>query len=135
MPLLLVLEDNPVDLRKAVDIGKRAGFNEVEVYGYASEAKAYLGKALSGDVPVPAGMIVDLDLGIESGFELMRFWHSTPRLKAIPLIVWTVMGEHQREICRLFGATHFISKDDDINILKDALAKISGITGSQSRTA
>jgi hypothetical protein len=51
MPLLLVLEDNPADLRIAAGIARRAGFSELEVNQYASDAKAYLEKANGGKVP------------------------------------------------------------------------------------
>lgn len=124
MSLLLILEDNPGDLRQAVDAGKRAGFAEFEIHDYASAAHIYLEKAMGGKVPLPDAMVVDLDLGIESGFELLRFWHSTPKLKSIPTVVWTVMGDHEREICRLFGITRCFSKRDDIHILEHALASI-----------
>jgi CheY-like chemotaxis protein len=69
-------------------------------------------------------MIVDLELGLESGYELLRFWHKNPRLRAIPLVVWTVMGEHEREICGLFGVNWFISKKDGLHALLSALSNI-----------
>jgi CheY-like chemotaxis protein len=124
MPLLLVLEDNPADLRKAVDFAKRAGFTEFEVSNLAPDAKLYLEKAMSGKVPRPDAMLVELTLGVESGFELIRFWHSRPQLKQIPVVVWTVARGTQLEICRYFGVRHLLSKDDDPNVLREALASI-----------
>jgi CheY-like chemotaxis protein len=135
MPLVLILEDNPTDLRKAADAARQAGFTELEVSGYASEARVYPEKATrDGRDSLPDAMVVDLDLGIESGFELLRFWHGNPRLKPIPLIVWTVTGSHQREICDLFGVYGFVSKEDGPEVLTKALRNIlEGTKGAAQR--
>jgi CheY-like chemotaxis protein len=131
MPLVLILEDNHADLRKAADVARRAGFTEIEVSGFASEARLYLEKGMSGGVPLPDAMVVDLDLGLESGFEILRFWHGTPRLKRIPVIIWTVMGDHEREICRLFGVRTFVSKQNGAEALMEALSPIIPDAGEQ----
>jgi CheY-like chemotaxis protein len=123
LPLLFILEDNPSDIRRAADVGRQAGFTEFETTRYASSALVYLEKAMSGSVPAPNAILIDLDLGVESGFELLRFWHSTPQLKPIPLIVLTATGEHNRRICTFFGVHSFVSKDDNSHVLLEALAK------------
>jgi CheY-like chemotaxis protein len=122
--LLLVLEDDPADLRLAADTARRAGFPELEVIRTASEAKAYLEKATNRNVPLPDAMLIDLALGYESGFELLRYWHSRPRLREIPVIVWTIARDTQLEICRYFGVRQIVSKDDDPNVLREALSGI-----------
>ncbi|MFZ0273317.1 MAG: response regulator [Acidobacteriaceae bacterium] len=124
MPLLLVLEDDPADLRIAADTARRAGFPELEVIRTASEAKAYLENATNRNVPLPDAMLIDLALGYESGFELLRYWHSRPRLREIPVIVWTIARDTQLEICRYFGVRQIVSKDDDPNILREALSGV-----------
>ncbi|HVT96195.1 MAG TPA: hypothetical protein VHE33_01730, partial [Acidobacteriaceae bacterium] len=98
MPLLLVLEDNPPDRRVAAQLGSSAGFDEFELSGSATDIKAYLAKALEGKVPLPDAMLIDLSLGYDSGFEILRFWRSTPRLKPIPVVVWTLARDTQLEI-------------------------------------
>lgn len=124
MQLILILEDNPVHLREAVETARLAGFTEFEVTRFATDARLYLEKALAQRVPLPDAMIVDLDLGVESGFEVLRYWHSNPALKPIPLIVWTVMGDHERQICELFGVSTFITKQDGSRALLEALTGI-----------
>ncbi|HVT97476.1 MAG TPA: hypothetical protein VHE33_08210, partial [Acidobacteriaceae bacterium] len=65
----------------------------------------------------------------DSGFEILRFWRSTPRLKPIPVVVWTLARDTQLEICRYFGVREIVSKDDDPNVLRAALAStIAGRT-------
>lgn len=78
---------------------------------------------LSGRVPLPDAMIIDLDLGLESGFELLRFWHATAQLKAIPVIIWTV-SSREREICQIFGVQAFASKQGGAQSLAEALGTI-----------
>lgn len=122
MTHLLIVEDQPKDLRAASDTAQSLGFTTIESRSSAMAAKVLLEKGLEGQHPLPDVIVLDLDLGYESGFELMRYWHSNPRLAAIPIIVWTILGEEQREICRLFKVTAYIFKSDDVQPLKEALA-------------
>ena len=124
MPLLLILEDTTADLRKAADIARSAGFTEFEVNAFATRARRYLEEAINGEGPLPDAILVDLELGFESGFELLRFWHGNQKLRHIPVIIWTVMGAHEREICDLFGVYGFVSKDDSPDVLRAALANV-----------
>jgi DNA-binding response OmpR family regulator len=127
----MILEDNPADVRRAADFGRRAGFTEIEISGFASGARLYLEKRMSEKAPLPDAIVVDLDLGLESGFELLRFWHGTAELRAIPVIIWTIMGDHEREICRLFGVQRFVSKVDGSHDLLEALGAILAESGDQ----
>jgi DNA-binding response OmpR family regulator len=124
MPFLLLLEDDPADLRKASDIARRAGFNELEVHRLPTDAKHYLERAMNTQVPLPDAMLIDLAVGDESGFEILRYWNSNPRLKSVPVIIWTHANDTQREICRLFGVKHCVYKGDDPNVLAGALSSL-----------
>jgi hypothetical protein len=52
---------------------------------------------------------------------LLRFWHGSPDLAKVRLIVWTCMGEEQQEICRLFKVSAIVSKSEGVTALKRAL--------------
>jgi CheY-like chemotaxis protein len=121
MPLLLLLDDTPGDRRKVVDLARRAGFNELEVYGYPADARLYLENAMIRKVPMPDTILIDLDLNKEDGFALICFWHANQRLKAIPLIVWTTPDKHHREVSKALGVHRTVFKDDDIYVLMEAL--------------
>lgn len=125
MKRLLIVEDQSADLRVAVDVIKGLGFSTVEARTSSTAAKAYLESVLDGHEPLPDVMIVDLDLGYESGFELLRFRHSHPELSPMRLIVWTVLGEQQQQICRLFKVDAVISKTDGVLALKRALESLA----------
>ena len=124
MASVLIVEDQPKDLRIAADVARSAGFSEVEARSSAMLARVLLERGLEEQGPLPNAIILDLDLGYESGFELLRYWHSKPRLAQIPLIVWTALGDEQREICRLFRVDAFISKNEGPAKLQDALANL-----------
>lgn len=121
MKRLLIVEDQSADLRVAVDVIKSLGFSAVEARTSSTAAKAYLESVLDGKEALPDVMIVDLDLGYESGFELLRFRHGHPELSSMHLIVWTVLGEQQQQICRLFKVDAVVSKTDGVLALKRAL--------------
>ena len=122
---LLVIEDQPGDLQIAAKAAESAGYSQVEAKSTVGAARVYLDKSLEGSQPLPDAIVLDLDLGYESGFELLRFWHGHPRLSRVPIVVWTILGEEQREICRLFKVTAYISKQDGITVLGETLSGLA----------
>jgi CheY-like chemotaxis protein len=125
MKSLLLVDDQANDLRIAADVAHDLGITEVNTQSSVTRARRYLEKALEGTEPLPDGIVLDLDLGYESGFELLRFWHSTPQLAAIPLIVWSVL-DREREICDLFKIKAFVSKWEGPKAIREALAQLAG---------
>src|SRR5579872_6104395 len=107
----------------AADAANSLGIEDIQVYKTVHGARSHLEAGLSGGKPLPDGIILDLDLGLESGFELLRYWHSTPQLAKIPLIVWSIV-EEQREVCELFKINRFVSKWEGINALREALEQM-----------
>lgn len=124
MKSLLLVDDRPNDLRIAADAARDLGIASINAESSAMKARAYLEKGLEGEVALPDGIVLDLDLGYESGFELLRFWHSTPRLAEIPVIIWSVV-EREREICNLFKVKSFVSKSDGPQAFREALAHLA----------
>jgi CheY-like chemotaxis protein len=118
---ILIVEDEPTDLRIAADIAQGLGY-EVDARTSSSAAKLYLEKANEGKCPVPGLILLDLDLGYESGHELLRFWHSNPKLSETRMIVWTKMAKEQQEVCRLFNVNAVVPKWEGPAALKRELA-------------
>jgi CheY-like chemotaxis protein len=121
---LLVVEDEPKDLKIAAEAARLAGIQEVDARTTLTAAKDYLQKGLDGEGPLPDGIVLDLSLGYESGYELLRFWHSTPQLSKIPILVWTVRVDNQREMCDLFKVTSYVSKWEGEAAFREALSKL-----------
>jgi CheY-like chemotaxis protein len=124
MTRLLIVEDQAKDLHEAADLARSMGFQLVDARTSIEDAKALLQKGLQGSVPLPDIIVLDLDLGYESGFELMRFWHTNRRLSEIPIVVWSVM-EDRRAICRLFRVDAFVCKTDGLPALHAALSRLT----------
>jgi CheY-like chemotaxis protein len=127
---LLVIENEPKDLKLAAETAQSLGISEVDARSSLDAAKAYLEKGLKGESPLPDGIVLDLDLGYDSGYELLRFWHSDPTLFKIPLIVWSVLGEEQRDMCNLFRVNCFIGKWEGVAAFREALSKLAAPTAS-----
>ena len=124
MTRLLVIEDQANDLQVAVKAARSAGITEVEARTSPQAAITYLEKGLRKELPLPDGIVLDLDLGYESGYEILRYWHSTPELNKIPLIVWTILGEEQKQICNLFKVSRYVSKWEGGAVLQEALTSV-----------
>ncbi len=123
MATLLIVEDEPSDLRRAAEVIRSFGIGNIQARTSAASAKLYLESAVEGKEAVPDVIVLDLDLGYDSGFELLRFWHSRRELSgASRMIVWTALGEEQQEICRLFKVNAVVSKAEGIAALKQAIA-------------
>jgi CheY-like chemotaxis protein len=123
MPELLIVDDQSKDLKRATDVAEELGFDKIHTRSSVPAARALLEEGLAKRVPLPDGIVLDLDLGLDSGFELLRMWHSTPRLSAIPILVWSVVDE-QRRVCELFKVTWFVSKWEGTGALREKLSQL-----------
>jgi len=86
MATLLLLEDSLNNIRIASEVARQAGFSEIEALVSPSLAVCRLGNAIEDRAALPDLLFLDLDLGMESGFGLLRFDHSN-RLQ-IKLASW-----------------------------------------------
>lgn len=118
MKQILIVEDQPGDLKVAADILTAIEAAEIEARSSASAARLYLDAALEGKHPLPDLIILDLDLGYESGYELLRFWHRDARLSGIKVVVWTGLGKEQQEMCNFFGVNGIVAKWEGAAALK-----------------
>lgn len=125
MKKVLIVEDQLNDLRIASDILDQLGPMDVQARTNASAARVYLEAALDGKHAMPDLMILDLDLGYESGFELLRFWHKQTRLASIQVVVWTIMAREQQEMCKLFGVKHVVPKWEGVDALRRVIEPLA----------
>jgi len=121
---LLLVEDQAGDLKRAADAARSVGFAEIDARTSILAAKAYLEKGIEGEGPLPDAILLDLDLGYESGYELLRYWHATPRLASIPVIVWSILGDENAEICKLFSVKCYVGKWEGESAIREALASL-----------
>jgi len=126
MPTALIIEDDPIDLRQAAGLLTELGFDKIEQATNASKALRFLEDVAERKSSAPDLLVLDLSLGYESGFEVLRRWKSDKRLKPIKIIVWTQMGEREQELCRLFGLEHIVPKWRSAAEFKTALQVAMG---------
>jgi CheY-like chemotaxis protein len=127
MPSVLVVEDIDSDIRLLFQFLKSAGVENIKVASGAFFAIEALEKVVEKSAPKPDVMIVDLALGNDSGYEVLRYWKSNPQLADIKVIVWTgVGGKVDEEICCHFRVHSFVKKQEGPIALQQALAPILG---------
>ena len=66
------------DLSIAERTARSAGFSHIEAKADIRSAKLYLETVLDAEEPRPDVILLDLDLGQDSGYELLRTRYSTP---------------------------------------------------------
>ena len=82
MANVFIVEDNASHLRHAKLLISNLGVREVDSASTVGAAVRYLDEIVEGKREAPALMILDLALGYESGFEVLRRWKGDPHLKA-----------------------------------------------------
>lgn len=107
---VLVIEDNPSDIREVTRILQDLGVQNIHTVARIASAVDYLSDVVEGCRNAPDLIVLDLNFEDESGFEVLRFWRSTPQLKGLPIVVWTVMGELEKKIASLFGVDKVMDK-------------------------
>lgn len=107
---VLVIEDNPSDIREVSRILHDLGVQNIQTFARISSAVDYLRDVVEGRRNAPDLVVLDLNFEEESGFEVLRFWRSTPQLKGLHIVVWTVMGELEKKIASLFGVEKVMDK-------------------------
>jgi CheY-like chemotaxis protein len=132
---MLVVEDNERDLCTAVDVARSVGFSNVAVKRTVTSAREFLEYCLAGEARFPDAIVLDLDLGYESGYELLRFWSITPPLAHSYMVVWSLLPEENCEVCVLFKPNAFVCKWEGPAALHAALEHVKelhAVTGAPS---
>lgn len=104
MSRALIVEDTSSDLRQSAAVLKKLGFKDIDAANNVAGALITLQDAVDGKKPLPDLIVLDLSFTRESGFEVLRYWKSNKNsLKNTRIVVWTVMGETEQQLCRYFG--------------------------------
>lgn len=125
MAKILIVEDHDPDVRQCVNLFRQIGIESFHVVTGAEQALNYLEAVAEGETETPLLIVVDLILGNGSGFEILRFWKNSKKLKQIPLIVWTVVeSKTEREMCKMFGVSACVQKADGPPALLEAVSQL-----------
>jgi len=125
MGYILILEDLDSDLHEVETVLKQIGSYEIRSFNMAPRAIECLSDALSENLELPQLIVVDLNLPASSGYELLRYYHATPKLKSIPCVVWSVMdSETDKKLTTWMGSRKLISKQTGPANLRKSLSSL-----------
>ncbi|MGH7363780.1 MAG: response regulator [Candidatus Methylomirabilales bacterium] len=101
---VLVVEDNPLNRRLAVDVLRSAGYEVAEAEG-ALEARLWLARSL------PDLIVLDISLPGTDGIALLRQLRADQRTRAIPIVATTALAmERDRERILQAGFDAYLAK-------------------------
>jgi two-component system, NarL family, nitrate/nitrite response regulator NarL len=123
----LIVDDNAGFLTAARELLDRQG---VDVVGLASTGSEALQRAheLRPDVA-----LVDIDLGAESGFDVVRLIATTARLESLPVVLISSYAEKDfADLIAASPAVGFVSKSDlSGRAISEVLGSLDGATESR----
>ena len=122
----VIIEDKLSDIRIAARIARAVGFEDIEAFTSLHEAIERIEQGLRGERSLPDAIILDLNLGHENGYQVLRHWRETWEDSPMRMVVWSALGEQNRELCALFHIDAFVSKWKGEAALHEALRKVSG---------
>ncbi len=127
---VLIVEDNAEQIYVATSILMKMGVDNVNAITSVAFALEYLQDITEGKRTPPDLVVLDLEFGKESGFEVLRYWKSAPALKSVRIVVWTIMGKLERKMASLFGVEQVVDKADGAKALEQVLRSL--VTGGNS---
>ena len=123
--VILLIEDHSTDSDTCTRALHDLGYDGVQLITHLTEAEYHLDDIISKLTKPPAAIVLDLGLGADSGFTLLRKCHAEPGLQRVPILVWT---KHTDDLSKTFseylGAEDFLVKSDDEQELRQALTRL-----------
>jgi CheY-like chemotaxis protein len=124
--VILLIEDDTSDSDICAEALHELGYDGVQLITHLMEAEQHLDDivvSLTGGPP--DAIVLDLGLGVDSGFAVLRKCHVEPKLQAVPILVWT---KHSDDLAETFstylGAQDFLVKSNDEQALREALKRL-----------
>lgn len=114
---ILLVEDNPADVRLTREMLHDSKVqNDLLVANTAEEAEAILGLTGETDHPRPDLVLLDIDLPVKSGHELLSEIKSDDQLRRIPVVMLTG-SEAEEDIVKSYDeyANAYVTKPIDLN--------------------
>ena len=118
----VVIDDNKDDLFIATRLLNRLGIKDVTQFSRIPEAIVFLEDIAEGVRNCPDLIVLDLNVGHDSGFEVLRLYKSNPKLQSCDIIVWTGSGAIEKELCEHFGV-ECVRKSEGDSALIVAISK------------
>lgn len=126
--VVLMVEDNAADvffLREAIEASRTAA--DLHVAADGAEALRFLRRENpAGQAPPPDIVILDLNLPLKGGREVLEEMAADPALNTIPVAVLTTSA-YDHDVCELYpaGRCLYFTKTHDFQDLQDIVQRIS----------
>jgi CheY-like chemotaxis protein len=121
---IIIVEDNPADAKTLrVALARRDGTIGTMVLEDGARAIEYFsGSSTNGDTDL---VLLDLNLPIVSGFEVLEFLKSDPQLRKLPVVVLSgSSSQHEIERCYAAGANSYFCKPTGIEQVFNMAAEL-----------
>jgi len=123
--VILLIEDESHDSTQCSTALHELGYDGVQLITHLQAAEQHLDDIVSNLTAPPAAIVLDLGLGHDSGFAVLRKCHAEPRLKNVPILVWTKRSYDQtKTFSEYLGAKDFLVKSGDERELRETLKKL-----------
>jgi CheY-like chemotaxis protein len=110
---VLVIEDTVQDRTIVEDVLENIGITDVKTVIDGGHAIELLSERLITG-PLPDAVLLDLNLPLVSGHEVLRFCKKNQQLKGMKVIVLSrLSSENEIQVCYYMGATRYIQKTSD----------------------
>src|SRR5580658_3339349 len=118
---IIIVEDNPADAKTLrVALARRDPDIETMVLEDGVRAIEYFTEMKTADL-----ILLDLNLPIVSGFEVLEFLKSDPQLKKLPVVVLSGSSSQQEiERCYAAGANSYMCKPTGIQQVFDMAVQL-----------
>lgn len=122
---ILLVEDKSSDSDRCRAVLHEMGYDGVQLITHLDLALEYLDDVLENLTHAPDAIVLDLGLGYDSGFDVLRKCHAHPRLEQVPILVWTKRDdEHTEAFSKYLGARDLLVKTRDLGSLRAALERL-----------
>ena len=119
---VLVIEDTAQDRTIVEDVLESLGVTDVKTVIDGGHAIDLLTERMASGDPLPDAVLLDLNLPLVSGHEVLRFCKKTPQMKGSKVIVLSrLSSENEIQVCYYMGATKYIQKVADPQYMKREL--------------
>jgi CheY-like chemotaxis protein len=123
--VILLIEDETSASDACTKALHELGYDGVQLITQLMAAEQHLADIVSGLTEAPAAIVLDLGLGLDSGFTVLRTCHAQPKLQQVPVLVWT---KHTDQLAKTFsnylGVKLFLVKSRDERGLREALKRL-----------
>ncbi len=125
--LILVVEDNPDHLRLIAEaITQNSGCHQIVAIADGSTAMDFLHRRGEyTDASRPDLILLDLNLPVKDGREILAEIKATPQLKRIPIVVLT-LSNRQEDVLQSYAlqGNCYVLKSTDLNQLSQIVKRI-----------